>query len=322
MPSFADWLSASWSDYRRRWAVLLAVAGTSGACALLGGFLPFIPAGLLSLGNIGPAWAVWGTASLVAVLAVFWLSTWAQAAVTRAALTDDAAGLCLARGWAATGAFGWVFTLTMLAVAGGWVLLVVPGLVLSVLFFLAPMIVVSGEAEGLRALGLSWGRVRPRFGLVSARIVAAALITAAPGWLPYIGWLIAMFWTPFGLVLIARLEKDLRAADPAPEIPAGLGPIIAALSVTFLLGTAAAAYGANRLVRAAIDSYGGPEGLAARVRPESAQAYVDALGRGDDEGAHKALSEVLAQLRTPPPAPGAATAQTLVSTATMTGNPP
>jgi len=316
MPSFADWLRASFDDYRRRWAVLLAVAGMSGAAALLGGFLPFVPAGLLSLAGVGPAWAVWGSATLVSLCAVLWLSTWAQAAATRAALTDDGAAECLKKGWALTGAFGWVLTMTLLAVAGGWFLLVAPGLVLSVLLFLAPMITASGEADGVRALALSWARVRPRFGLVAARVLAASLLAAAPGWIPYVGWLIAMFWAPFGLVAVARLEKDVRAADPAPAAPAWMGGAVAALSLVFVLGTAAAGFAAARGARAAMDLLVGPDGLAARVRPETAQAYVEALGRGDEDGAKKALDEIMTQVRT---APAAGTPQTVVSTAAFSG---
>ncbi|MBI3563660.1 MAG: hypothetical protein HY079_00530 [Elusimicrobia bacterium] len=56
------------------------------------------------------------------------------------------------------------------------------------------------------------------------------------------------------------------------------------------------------------------------MRPESAQAYVDALGRGDDEGAKKALDEVLAQLRAAPAEP--AGPQALVSTAAFSGAAP
>ncbi len=44
MPSFAQWLKASWDDFRRRWAVLIAVAGAA------------------SFFGAGPAWAVWGLA--------------------------------------------------------------------------------------------------------------------------------------------------------------------------------------------------------------------------------------------------------------------
>ncbi len=322
VPSFADWLRESWKDYRRRWAVLLAVAGTSGALTLLAGGLPFLPAAVLSLVGVGPVWAVWGGACLVSILAVLWLSTWSQAAVTRAALTEDSVGACLKDGWALTAAFGWVFSLVLLAVGGGGVLLIVPGLLLSVLFVLAPMIVASGEAEGVRALELSWGRVRPRFGLVATRIVAAGLIAAAPGRLPYVGWLVELFWAPIGLVLIARLEKDLRASDPRPQAPRGLGAAVAALSLALVVGTAAAAFAATRLVRAAIASTGGLESFARRVRPETAQAYVEALGRGDEEGAKKELSQVLAQLLAAPPAADAGVPRTDVSTAAFSGGAP
>src|ERR1035437_4244919 len=65
MPSFADWLRASWGDFRRRWSVLLAVAGTGGAATLAAGFLPFIPAALATLLGVGPAWAVWVSAAVV-----------------------------------------------------------------------------------------------------------------------------------------------------------------------------------------------------------------------------------------------------------------
>src|ERR1039458_9388266 len=95
MPSFADWLKASWEDFRRRWAVLLAVAGTGGAVTLAAGFLPFLPAALATLFGVGPAWAVWGSAAVVSLSAVLWFSTWAQAAMMRAAMTDETARECL-----------------------------------------------------------------------------------------------------------------------------------------------------------------------------------------------------------------------------------
>lgn len=317
MPSFSDWLKASWEEYRRRWPVLMGVAGLTGAATLAGGFLPLLPAAVLTLGGFGSPWAVWGAASLAALCAALWLSTWGQAALTRAALSDDPAAACLSRGWALTASFGWVFTLILLAVAGGWYLLILPGILLSVLLFPAPLIVADGEAVGVEALALSWARVRPRFGAVALRLAAAGLIAAAPGWLPYIGWLVAMLWSPIGLVLLARLGRDLRAADPAPERPRWMGAAVAGLSLVFVLGTAAFGWAMAAGARAAMDAMGGPEGLAARVKPESAQAYVEALGRGDEEGAKKALAEVVAQLKTAPPS-----SQTVVSTAAFSGAAP
>ena len=278
MPPFGDWLKASWANFRARWAVLFAVAGASGAATMLAVFFPFVPAGLASLFGVGPAWAVWGAATLAAFLAAVWLSTWAQLAVTLAAFTEDASGLCLSRAWALTPAFGWVLTLTLLAVAGGYVLLVIPGLFLSVLFFAAPFIAISGEAGGARALGISWARVRPRFGAVALRMFAAGAITAAPAWIPYIGWLIAMFWWPFGLFALSQLARDLRAADPEPAAPSWMGGALAGLSAVLVLGIFLLSVAMVRSTRAVLKSFGGTDALLARgLDARTGDALIAAL---------------------------------------------
>jgi hypothetical protein len=300
MPSFADWLKGSWGDFRRRWAVLLAVAGLGGAATVAAGLFPFIPAALATLLGAGRAWAVWGGAMLVSLLAVLWLSSWAQAAMMRAALTDEPAMECLAAAWGQTAAFAWVLSLAMLAMAGGYVLLVVPGLVLSVLLFAAPFCQISGEAEGMRALGLSWARVKPHFGEVSLRLLAATALTAAPGWLPYVGWLVMMFWAPFSFIAMARLDKDLRAARPEARPPEWMGRAVAGLGAVAVIGALAASVLAVRAVTAVARNFNEPGGLASRVRPETAQAAVVAFTEpSSDEEKKKAINDVIAELRSP-----------------------
>jgi hypothetical protein len=304
MPSFSDWLKGSWDDFRRRWAVLLGVAGVTGAAAMAGTFVAFVPAALLTAFGVGPAWAVWGAAAAVSIAALLWLSTWAQAAVTRAAMTEDPAGDCLSRGWRDTAAFGWVLTLTLLAVVGGYFLLVIPGLILSVVLFFGAFYQIAGEGDGMRALELSWGRALPRFGTVSLRLFAAGLIAAAPGWIPYIGWLISMFWTPFGIVAIARLARDLRDAEPEPRAPSWLGGAVAGLSGVFVVGTAVFMFAAVKTVQAAAKSLSDPAGLASRIKPETTQALIDAYtGQVGEDQKRKALADLLAELKTPADAP-------------------
>jgi hypothetical protein len=302
MPSFSDWLKASWDDFRRRWGVLMAVAGVSGAAALAGGFAPFVPAALLTASGVGPAWAVWGLASIAAVLAALWLSTWAQAAVTLAAMTELPAGECLAQGWKRTGAFAWVLSLALVATCGAYFLFIIPGLLLSVLLFFGAFICMSGEAEGERALALSWARVRPRFGAVSARVVAAGLLAAAPGWIPGVGWIIAMFWAPFGVVALARVAKDLRAADPEPALPPRFGAALAGLAAVFAVGGALSCFLAVRAVSETMRTFNDPGGLASRLRPETAQELTGLLtGQGSDEDKKKAYDDLLSDLRKPAP---------------------
>lgn len=300
MPSFSDWLRGSWEDYRRRWAVLLAVAGAGGAASLAAGFAPFVPAALATAFGAGPAWAVWGSASLAAILLILWLTTWTQAAMLRAALTEEKAGACLSRSWGQTAAFAWVLTLVLLSVVGGYFLLLVPGVLLSALFFAAPFSLILGEADGVRALGLSWARVRPRFGAVAGRMFAAGALTAAPGWIPYVGWAIMMFWAPFGVVALARLDRDLRAAEPAPEAPPWTGRAVAGLSAVFVAGTAAFVFLAARAAESEIRTFNEPGGLASRLRPETMQALLDSFtGQATEEQKAKAQADLLEELRAP-----------------------
>ncbi len=298
MPSFADWLRASWTEFRSRWGVLIVVLGAGGAGTLLGGFFPIVLAVIVSLFGVFSAWAVWGMAAAVAILAILWLSTWAQAALVRAAMTDESAMGCMTRAWSQTDAFAWALTLAILAVAGGWVLFVIPGLIISVNLFAAPMIVISEETHGVRALAVSWGRTAPRFFAVASRIAALGLITVLPGRIPYVGWIVAMFWAPFGVVAAARLAKDLRAADPTPTEPGWMTGAVAGLTAVFVLGSAAAGVAAWHVARNALDNFGGLEGVASRVRPESTQALFDAIGRGDEDAQKKTLDAIVAQILT------------------------
>jgi hypothetical protein len=276
VPTFSEWLRASWADFRRRWGVLLAVAGTGGAVTLLAVFVPLFAALLATLSGLRSP-AVWGAATLVALLAGLWLSTWAQAAMVLAAHGDAPSSECLSRAWRLTPAFAWTLTLVLAAVGGGWFLLLVPGMVLSVLLFSAPFYEASGEASGLRALELSWARVRPRFGATASRLAAAGILTAAPGFVPWVGWIVMLFWSPFGMAATARLAEDLRAADPAPAEVPRLGPAVAALTGVLLAGTLAASWLAVRATRAAIAMAGGPQGLAGALSPRDVANLRDLL---------------------------------------------
>jgi len=294
MPSYQDWLTASWRDFCRRWGVMLTVAGVGGASTILGVFLPLLAAGLAAMFG-AETWTCFGLGFSAALLLGLWLSTWTQAAVLRAALCEEGAGEILSRSWAMTLAFSWVLSLFLLAVGGGLFLLVLPGLILSVLFVFAPVYQMSGEAEGLRALELSWARVRPRFGEVSLRLCAAGLITAAPGWIPYVGWLIAPFWTPFGIVATARLAHDLRQSAPI-ENPPRLGTLTAALSLVCLLGLGAMGWGSWRSYRALHDAAVEGRLTASGLDAQTGNALIAVLsGKATQAQTQTALSFVVSK---------------------------
>lgn len=254
LPSIGDWLSASWADYRRRWKALMAVLALGGLATAAGVFLPLIPAGILSVVGIGSPWAIWGAAGFLSLLAGLGLSTWTQAAAIRAAAEDQRAGAALSAGWRQTPAFAWVLSLATLAAGGGFVLFVVPGLILGVLLFFSPFYQMDGETGGLDAVELSFARVRPVFGAVSARLAVAGLVAWLPSWIPYVGWLIGPLWAPFALVAFSRLARDLKTLSPAPERPS-LRAAVWALSLVFVGATFALSLSAVRASAALYESY-------------------------------------------------------------------
>lgn len=299
VPSIADWLQASWRDFLRRWPVLVAAAGVGGAASIAGAFLPMLAAGLAVLLGADALTAL-GLGASVAVPLALWLSTWAQAAVVRAALFEESLGPSLSRSWAMTGGFSWVLCLCFLAAGGGFFLLILPGLLLSALLFFAPVYQMSGEAEGLRALELSWARVRPRLPDAGMRIVLVVVIVLAPGWIPYIGWLVAPFWAPFGVVATARLARDLRDAAAVGE-PPRLGTAVALLSLVFALGTAVSgrqALQTYRSVRRAVLEGGlFSEG----IDEETGRALIAVLsGQATEDQARRALAFARARSPFPP----------------------
>ena len=273
----------------------MAVLAVGALATAAGALLPLLPAGIATALGLGSPWLVWGAAVFVALLLGLWLSTWAQAALVRAAAADEGAADALAAGWRQTPAFALVLSLVMLAAGGGFILLIVPGLLLSALLFFAPFYQLSGESGAMAALELSYARVRPVLGPVSLRLALALVIAAVPAWIPWIGWLIGPLWAPFGLVACARLAADLKTLTPSPLREPWLGPAVAALSAVFVLAFGAGSWATARGVSALRNVYVSGELSQQAPDAETAQSILAALqGKGSDEDTQRALNYVLA----------------------------
>jgi len=294
LPSVESWLSASWDDYRRRFWPLMAVLAVGGLVTAFFVFLPLAPAGLAAFLGLGSPWLIWGAASAFALLAGLWFSTWAQAAAMLAAATDSGADKALREGWRLTPAFAWVLSLVLLAVCGGFAVLILPGMILSVLLFFAPFYQLGGEEKGLGAVELSFARVRPQFGAVAGRLATLALLVWVPSFIPYVGWLLSPLWAPFGIVAAARLAADLRALAPEPARPS-LGPAIAALSLVFVVTSFSIAYFAARGAAAMYAAYASGEMALPAPDASTSQSLISLLrGQGSDEDVQRSLTYVIA----------------------------
>jgi hypothetical protein len=294
LPNIADWLCASWSDYRRRFWPLMAVLTVGGLATAFFVFLPLGPAALAWYLGAGSPWLIWGAAFAFSLLAGLWFSTWAQAAGMLAASSDASVDAALREGWRRTPAFAWVLSLVLLAIGGGFVALIVPGLLLSALLFFAPFYQLSGEESGLGAVELSCARVKPFFGAVSGRLALLIVIAWIVSFIPYVGWLLSPLWAPFAVVACARLAADLKTALPEPRRPS-LGVAVAVLGVLLAAATALSTYGAARGARMLYESYASG-GLALQAPdPVTSQSLLSLLqGRGSDEDVQRSLTYVIA----------------------------
>ncbi|MBI5245988.1 MAG: hypothetical protein HY923_02310 [Elusimicrobia bacterium] len=294
LPSVETWLSESWSDYRRRFWPLMSVLAIGGLVTAFFVLLPLAPAGLAAYLGLGSPWLIWGAASAFALLAGLWFSTWAQAAAMLAASTDGGADRALREGWRLTPAFAWVLSLVLLAVCGGFAVVVLPGMILTVLLFFAPFYQLHGEASGLAAVELSFARARPYFGAVAGRLALIALLVWVPSFIPYVGWLLSPLWAPFGLVAGARLAGDLRALAPDP-VRTSLGPAIAALSLVFVVTSFSISYFAARGAAAMYASYASGEMRLPAPDGTTSQSLIALLqGHGTDEDVQRSLTYVIA----------------------------
>jgi|GEM_PF-2447884 len=262
MPPFQDWLEASWGDFRRRWGRLMAVLGLGGIAVFAAAVLPLIVVLPLAAFHVGALWLAVGLGALASLSAALWTSSWAQSAAVRVALNDETAGESLSRAWGQTAAFSWVLLLGSLAIGGGFCLFVLPGVVLAALLFFAPYYQIAGEAGGSAALGLSWARVEANPVPAVLRLLTAGFLVWLPSSIPYVGWLIAMFWSPFGLVATVRLAGDLRAAAPDARAPQWAGRAIAGFAALCLAGVLAVSVALSLVVQRAAPA---AQALSARV---------------------------------------------------------
>ena len=309
LPSVEDWLSDSWTDFRRRFWPVMSVLAATGIATVIGVLLPPVPAALAQFFAPSAAWLLWIGAFLVSLVAGLVLSTWGQAAAMIAAGSDAGTSDTLSAAWKRAPGFAWVLTLASLAVGGGLALLVIPGLVLAVLLLPSLFYQLDGETAGLAALELSWARVKPRLGPVAGRLFALTGLLWAPSMIPYVGWLISPLFAPFGLVAAARLAADLKKAEPDPVRPRLAAPV-AALSAVLLVAFGAGTFAMFRAGQVLAARYAAGSLSLTPPDPSTAASLMAVLqGQGTEEDAKRSISYVVslssAAAAPQPPPPGA-----------------
>lgn len=156
-----------------------------------------------------PEWAATAIAVALGGGAVFVLGSWIYASliVVVADETKDVAG-ALRAGWPLTWRFMWFFAVAGFVIAGGFVFLLLPGLVLLIWFFASQFILYNEPHGGLSAMLRSREYVRGHFWDVSLRLLLLVLMSWVAGMVPLIGQLI---FTPFFMIYLYQMYLELKA---------------------------------------------------------------------------------------------------------------
>jgi hypothetical protein len=134
--------------------------------------------------------------------------------------------LTFQQAWAYVNSHGWrvlgVSVLGGLAIIGGLILLIIPGLIFAAWFSLAPYVVLEEDAKPIEALKRSkdlvsghviemWGA----FGLTSA---ASVVLSVIPVLGPIVAFVLAVLYAPATAIRYLQLKELKASGKPAPPI--------------------------------------------------------------------------------------------------------
>ena len=247
-------LKASAALYKKRWktliavllapfcVVILVVVGLLGLSFLLG-----LVGGLF--GTIGSLIFTIGLIILIPV--IFMLLIWSQAALIRA-IADSEEGIGFKEAYRRTKSkifsYAWANALAGLAIIGGFILFVIPGIfVLVWLRFSGLIVVIDGDARGLSAILKSKEYVRGYWKKVFWRIFIFGLIVTIPAFIlnlipivnfvagPVFGFIVAPLGVIYSYLLFSSIKQAKGPFEFAPSRKAKLGFGILALLGTIIL---------------------------------------------------------------------------------------
>ena len=201
----------TWEIYVRRVGVLMGLY-------LLAILFLLLPVGIFALFGAGVSAVMpdlWMPLLVAGILTGLLLGTvalfWGLAAMVYAVADENLdIKAALQRGWSRIWAFAWVFTLTGFIVTGGFLLLIIPGIIFSVWFFLSQFVLAAEDEQGMRALLKSKAYMQGRFFEVFLRLFVVWMVSAVIGMVPVLGVVLSLLFVPFMMIYGWLIYEDLR----------------------------------------------------------------------------------------------------------------
>lgn len=205
--------AAAWEVFQRRFGTLFAIYLLMLVAAvgppLLGAGIGVLLSSVLPFGKGG----IVGVCALVGGIGAFAGLSCGFGALVVAVLEEDlGVREAFARSWEKFLSFAWVSFLVGFVVSGGFLLLIIPGIIFSVWFFFAHFVIFDDDTRGMPALLKSRAYVSGRWFDVFLRLMLIWACSAAVGTVPLVGPLLTLVTVPFVMVYQALLFRDLKEA--------------------------------------------------------------------------------------------------------------
>jgi len=173
---------------------------------------------LLLGGVLGKLQGLTGNSPLVAIPAIIVLTLFSLAAGSAIAggmtyaIVDRDLGVRVALGYGIQRwrSFFWLFALLGFVLGGGYFLLFIPGVLLTVWFIFAQFVLAHEDVGGMDALLLSRAYVRGHGWAVLGRVLLLAVVNLVLAIIPVVGILFALLLIPFTLIYTHEIYRDLH----------------------------------------------------------------------------------------------------------------
>ncbi len=164
----------------------------------------------LSVASLREGTAIGGAVVTVVALSIAYC--WGFGALLFSA-SDASLGFTdsLKASWGRIGPLYWLLVFVpFIAVYGAYFLLIVPGLVITVWYFIGLFVFAREDLRGLSALLKGREYVRGRGFPVFGRVAAVYALSVLLGLVPFVGGLLNLLYMPFMMIFICLVYEDLR----------------------------------------------------------------------------------------------------------------
>jgi hypothetical protein len=202
-----DLFSRSFDVFKQRWLTLIVLNLLVGVAGVVLFAVPFLLGLLIGSFSGDLKGIVAGVFFFIAMVLSIIGASWVMAAFI-AAVVDRSLGIkaALGRGWGRVWSYIWMVSLAWIAISGGYVLFIVPGVLFTVWAFPAMFVLFAEEERGMKVLLKSREYVRGYFGNTFLKLLVIMLVFGVVSAVPF-GALVAY---PIMMIFMHQMYLNLK----------------------------------------------------------------------------------------------------------------